>query len=65
MGGVSERPSPRVCRQESRDKGPRRAPLGLDHRNGGIKAALQLAGEGMGFGHGHVADLFDGLTTTA
>ena len=42
------------------------APLGrLDHRDGGVGPALQLAGQLMGFGHGHKADLFDGLTATA
>ena len=33
-------------------------PRASDHRHRGAKAALQLAGQGMGAGHGHIAELF-------
>ena len=36
-----------------------------DHRHRGAKAALQLAGEGMGAGHGQIAELLDRLTAAA
>jgi hypothetical protein len=36
-----------------------------DHRHCGAKAALQLAGEGMGAGHGHIAELLDRLAAAA
>ena len=39
--------------------------MGLDHRDGGIEAALQLAGELMGLGHGHETDLFDRFAQAA
>ena len=45
MGGVSERLIPMGCPFPSPGKRGPKAPLGrLDHRDGGIEAALQLAG---------------------
>ena len=47
-------------------KGTPQGPTGAsNHRDGGIEAALELAGQLMGLGHGHETDLFDGLTSTA
>ena len=62
--GVSEIQGQGQPIQSPRKRGPK-APLGLNHRDGGICPALQLAGQLMCFGHGHEADLFDGLTATA
>ena len=47
-------------------KGTPQGPTGAsNHRDGGIEAALELAGQLMGLGHGHETDLFDGLTSAA
>ena len=46
-------------------RGPIGAPLGLDHRDGGVGPALQLAGQLMAFCHGHETDLFDRLASAA
>ena len=39
--------------------------LASDHRHRGARAALQLAGQGLGAGHGHIAELLDRLAAAA